>query len=105
MTEENKSFISINFGNKPKWLSKKLFVAILFVVAAGAGCYLWGSWSVDTKTVINEYLASEPQTMIKGRQAGYAVNLVGNETISQNWISFCDAVVQDCANILEGDIQ
>lgn len=92
--------IEVNISGKPRWLTRKLAIAVLLIFAAGAGCYLWGSWNVDVDAAIDSYLLSEPQVMIKGRQAGYAVNLVGNETISNNWIAFCNAVIKDCADII-----
>lgn len=106
MSNDNKPFITINIS-KPKWLTKRLAGSVfifLCVIGVAFGGYFIGQQSIDQETIIEEYLASEPTTMIKGRLAGYAVNLVGNSTISNNWIAFCDAIIQDCADILQGNL-
>jgi hypothetical protein len=94
---EKPSLITINLARPPKWLWRLLLVVAL-IAASGAGCYLWG---MRSDTAFGDRLSSEPLEMRRGRYAGYAVSLVGNQTISENWVAFCNSVVEDCANILE----
>jgi len=86
----------------PKWFTRKLIVFVFLIVAAGAGCFYWGMWSVDLNGEIEEYLLAESQEMQRGRNAGYTVMLVGNETMSSAWITLCNEVIDNCVEILEG---
>jgi len=85
----------------PKWLTKKLLLSVFLIVAAGVGCFYWGMWSTDINGEINDYLLSEQAELQRGRNAGYMVALVGNETFSTAWIDFCDGVIDDCIGILQ----
>ena len=86
----------------PKWLTKRLFISVVLIVVAGVGCFYWGLWSTDLNGEIEGYLLAEPQEMQKGRQAGYTVMLVGNETTSAVWMEFCDEIMDGCIEILQG---
>ena len=85
----------------PNWLTKKLLVSVVLIVAVGVGCFYWGTWSADLNGAIDEYLLGEPTEMQRGRNAGYTVMLVGNETISTAWVDFCDNVMDDCIELLQ----
>jgi len=85
----------------PKWFTKKLVASVFLIAVAGVGCFYWGMWSTDLNGEIEEYLLAESQEMQRGRNAGYTVMLVGNESISTAWVNFCNNVIDDCVEILQ----
>ena len=86
--------------NRPK-INKRWLITALVVVAAGAGCYLWGANSINARAVVQSYLAELPVSVSKAMHAGEAVMLVGNTTMTASWESLCDSVLNSCEIILQ----